>query len=37
MKIIKAKAAGKKTKVRKMKVSSTRSSDLMEKLRASLA
>ena len=37
MKIIKAKASGKRTKVRKMKVSSTRSSDLMEKLKASLA
>lgn len=37
MKIIKAKASGKKTKVRKMKVSATRSSDLMEKLKASLA
>lgn len=37
LKIIKARASGKKSKVRKMKVSSTRSTDLMEKLKASLA
>ncbi|SEN24272.1 DNA end-binding protein Ku [bacterium A37T11] len=37
LKIIKARAAGKKSKVHKMKVSSTKSSDLIEKLKASLA